>query len=168
MKISNNGLKIIEDFEGFVPYLYLCDAYVLTIGIGATNIDLNDRRFTKTNVKPKIVFGKEPIRYKSQYVCITKDVAYDLKKEALVEFEKCVNEQVKVPISQNQYDALISLVFNIGVSAFTKSSLLVELNKGNYGVAADKFLDWNKVSGKVNTGLSKRRGKEKNLFLKND
>ena len=70
-----------------------------------------------------------------------------------------------VPLTQNQFDALVSLTYNIGSGAFNNSTLL-KLNKGDYQGAADQFLVWNKADGKVMKGLVRRREAERALFLK--
>ena len=75
-----------------------------------------------------------------------------------------LNRVVKVPINKNQQLALLSLRYNIGPDAFNKSSLLAELNKGNYTGAALKFADWKFSEGKVLNGLVNRRAKERELF----
>jgi GH24 family phage-related lysozyme (muramidase) len=75
-----------------------------------------------------------------------------------------LNRVVKVPVTKNQQLALLSLRYNIGSDAFNKSSLLAELNKGNYTGAALKFGDWKFSEGKVIQGLVNRRAKERELF----
>ena len=87
-------------------------------------------------------------------------------KEHLKRFEKTVNDLVKVPLTQNQFDALVSLTYNIGTGAFEKSTLLKKLNTGDYQGAADQFTVWNKGGGKVLQGLVNRRAKEKEVFLR--
>ncbi|WP_312069487.1 lysozyme, partial [Acinetobacter sp.] len=77
-----------------------------------------------------------------------------------------VNNLVKVPLSQNQFDALVSLTYNIGSTAFKNSTLLKKLNAKDYAGAADQFLRWNKGGGKVLKGLVRRREAERALFLK--
>lgn len=79
--------------------------------------------------------------------------------------EVAVNKYVKVPLSQNQYDALCSFVYNLGATNFRNSTLLKKLNKKDYNGAANELLRWNKQKGKVLRGLTKRRQLEKDLFL---
>ena len=79
--------------------------------------------------------------------------------------EGAVNSLVKVRLSQNQFDALVSFVFNIGAGAFSKSTLLKYLNAGDYSSAANQLLRWNKQAGKELKGLTKRRQEERALFL---
>lgn len=77
-----------------------------------------------------------------------------------------VNRLVKTPLNQNQFDALCSLVFNVGIRAFSKSQMLIDLNNGYFIAAANEFDDWNHVNGEVSAGLTKRRMAEKALFMR--
>lgn len=88
------------------------------------------------------------------------NLAADLK-----EFEDAVNSLVKVPLLQCQFDALVSFAFNLGANALAGSTLLKNLNAGDYKGAADQFLRWNKAGGKVLRGLEKRRAAERSMFL---
>jgi GH24 family phage-related lysozyme (muramidase) len=87
-------------------------------------------------------------------------LAIDLQK-----FEKCINDNVKKPLTQNEFDALVSFVFNVGTGAFEKSSMLKLLNSGHMPLAAGQFDRWIYAKGKVLNGLKKRRAAEKALFL---
>lgn len=103
---------------------------------------------------------------------ITEAQAEELLRGDIKWVEDTINRLVKVNINQNQFDALGSLVFNIGASQFSKSSVLRRLNAGEYEEAANAFLMWNKQkdkkTGKMNVlpGLVKRRQEERALFLK--
>jgi len=83
----------------------------------------------------------------------------------LIEFEHTVNSSVKAPLNQNQFDALVSLAYNIGSSAFKSSTLVKKLNAGDYKGAADQFNVWVNAGGKRMQGLVSRRDREKLLFL---
>ena len=87
-------------------------------------------------------------------------MAHDLKK-----FEATVNKAVTVQLNQNQFDALVSLAYNIGIGAFNKSTLVKKLNANNFRGAADQFDVWVNAGGKRMQGLVNRRAKEKALFL---
>jgi lysozyme len=76
-----------------------------------------------------------------------------------------VNKAVTVPLTQNHFDALVSLCFNIGQGNFAKSTLVRILNAGSIQAAADQFLVWDKVGGQTNAGLLRRRNAERALFL---
>jgi GH24 family phage-related lysozyme (muramidase) len=139
MRISPNGIKFIKLEEGLSLTSYLCPAGVWTVGYGHT-------RHARSGMK------------------ITEAEAEGLLYADLVAFERAVNELVKVPIDQHQFDALVSFVFNVGVSAFSKSTLLKLLNQGDYLGAKEQFLRWNKAGGQVLPGLANRRRRESALF----
>ncbi|NJL39093.1 MAG: lysozyme [Leptolyngbyaceae cyanobacterium SM1_4_3] len=133
---------MIKRFEGFRPQAYICPAGVPTIGYGSTlGVRMGDR--------------------------ITQQGGEDLLQRDLVRFEKAVKDAVKVPLTPNQFSALVSFAFNVGISAFQRSTLLKLLNQGNYQSAADQLLLWNKGGGRVLQGLVNRRQAERALFLKN-
>lgn len=143
--LSDNGVKLLEQFEGLRLEAYLDSASIYTIGYGT--IKYPDGRKVKKGDK------------------ITKAQAKEYKVHDLKEFESTVNTSVKVPLTQNQYDALVSLSYNIGSGAFKNSTLLKKLNSGDYKGAAEQFLVWNKVHSKMVQGLVNRREAERKLFL---
>jgi lysozyme len=96
---------------------------------------------------------------------ITKEEALEYFRKDVERFEKAVSESVTVQLKQNEFDALVSLAFNIGAGAFKKSTLLKMLNSGNFIGAASQFLRWNKAGGEVSKGLARRRDAEKDMFL---
>lgn len=126
---------------------YICPAGVLTVGIGHA------------------VLPGEPYKLNQK---ITLEESRRLFEKDTAWTVQAVNDFVKVPLTQNQFDALCSLVFNIGKTAFKNSTLLRKLNARDYQGAAQAFLSWNKgrVKGKlvVLPGLVTRRAKEKSLF----
>lgn len=134
-KTSPKGLELIKTFEGFRAQAYLCPARVWTIGYGTT-----------LGVKPGQV--------------ITEAKAVKLMANDLVSFENAVKRLVKVPLSQNQFDALVSFAYNCGVGNLTSSTLLKLLNQGQYHLVPAQFLRWNKGGGKVLAGLTRRRKSE--------
>lgn len=147
MKPSSHAEALIQQSEGYYSKSYLCPAGKWTIGWGHTR-----------GVKPGDVCSKE--------------LALIYLQEDLQEAANAVNRLVKVPLNQNQFDALCSLVFNIGSEQFEDSTLLRKLNKKDYLGAAKEFPRWNKgrVKGKlvVLNGLVTRRKAEQNLFLSED
>ncbi len=142
MVTSPSGVKAIQADEGTVLEAYQDIVGVWTIGVGHTG-----SKYAQPGVK------------------ITKAKALELLHADLSDAEDAVNNRVKVPLTQKQFDALVSLVFNIGVGAFAKSTLLRKLNKGDYFGAADQFTPWNKAGGKVVGGLVRRRAGERARFL---
>ena len=139
MKTGSKGIKLIKEFEGFKSQAYLCPANVWTIGYGTTS-----------GVK------------KGQMV--TEEQAIKLLQDDLAKFEKAVKNLVRVPLNQDQFDALVAFVYNIGVGAFSRSTLLSLLNQGNYEAVPEQLLRWNKAGGRVLNGLTRRRQAEGKLF----
>jgi lysozyme len=79
--------------------------------------------------------------------------------------EDGVRRKVTVPVNRNQFSAMVSLAYNLGVGGFGRSTVLAALNAGDYNGAADAFLNHNKAGGKVLEHLTKRREQERALFL---
>lgn len=148
MKISNNGLNLIKQFEGFSSKPYLCPAGILTIGYGSTYYP---------NGKKVSWLDEEISEQKANEI---------LEFIANKDFASCVNEVVKVQLNQNQFDALVSFCYNLGNGNFKSSTLLKKINLNDFKLAAKEFVKWNKSKGKVLDGLVKRRIKEMELFLK--
>lgn len=139
MIICKNGLDLIKQFESLQLKAYKCSANVWTIGYGHTkNVKEGDR--------------------------ISQDQANCFLMQDLYSVERAIVRLVKVKLNQNQFDALCSLIFNIGISAFNKSTLLAKLNTGDYVGAAEQFRRWNKVNNVVMAGLVRRRQAEEDLF----
>lgn len=148
MKISNNGLDLIKEFEGFSSTPYLCPAKIPTIGYGSTYYEDG----TKVTLKDKP---------------ITEQRATELLEFiANKTFSENINKVVKVPLNQNQFDALVSFAYNIGNKNFNWCTLLKKLNLSDYEGASLEFGRWNQANGKILNGLVLRRQKEKELFLK--
>ncbi|NUG50169.1 lysozyme [Acinetobacter lactucae] len=143
---SNAGIDLISSFEGVRLKAYDDGVGVWTIGIGTT-------------IYPN------GVKVKKGDTC-TLEQAKSFFTHDLKRFESSVNSLVKVPLSQNQFDALVSLSYNIGSGAFKNSTLLKKLNAKDYSGAAEQFLVWNKADGKVMKGLVRRREAERALFLK--
>lgn len=139
--IGQNGLKLIKAFEGFAPLEYTCVAGKRTIGYGHV---LN--------------FGE------SYPAGLSEAEAETLLLDDVAEAEQAVIDLVKVPLSANQFDALTSFVFNVGRRNFAGSTLLRQLNAGDYTGAANEFLRWKYAGNKVVNGLLRRRQAEKKLF----
>lgn len=143
MQVSENGKELIKKSEGFEDKAYPdpgTGGKPWTIGYGHTHSVSKGDVITQAQAEQFLRDDLQPI-----YVTI----------------ETCV----KVPLNQNQFDALCSFIFNVGGGNFAKSTLLKKLNAGDYAGAADEFLRWNKAAGKVLPGLDIRRSKERRLFL---
>ena len=146
MKTSQVGIDLISSFEDTRFEAYDDGVGVWTIGIGTT-VYPNGTKVKKGD-------------------SCTLDQAKSYFSHDLKRFEASVNNLVKVPLSQNQFDALVSLVYNIGSGNFASSTLLKKLNAKDYAGAAEQFPRWNKGGGKVMKGLVRRRDAERALFLK--
>ncbi|MEM7771605.1 MAG: lysozyme [Cyanobacteria bacterium P01_A01_bin.37] len=138
--INNAGKELIKRFEGLKLQSYLCPADVWTIGYGSTDGIVQDMK-------------------------ISEGEADNLLEKDLVRFEKAVNTFVEVPLNDNEFSALVSLAFNIGIGAFKRSTLLKLLNKNKRAIAAREFDKWIWGGEKILPGLVARRAAEKDLFL---
>jgi lysozyme len=138
-KTSERGLSLIKEFEGLGLKAYLDVVGVPTIGYGTT-----------AGVK----IGQT----------ITKERAEELLREDVKRFEGYVSRLVKVPLTQGQYDALVSFVYNLGPGALEKSTLLDQLNRGDSDGASEQFDRWVFASGRKLAGLVRRRKAERALF----
>ena len=146
MKISPRGLDLIKDFEGFSSSAYLDVVNIPTIGWGNT--------FYEDGTKVKL--GDQ----------ISKTDALKLLEViANRDFADKIFPSIKVKVTQSQFDAMVSLAYNIGAGAFLKSTLLKKVNAGDFAGAGEEFLRWNKAGGKEVLGLTRRREREKQLFL---
>lgn len=141
MKISQKGISLVKGFEGLELKAYKDSVGVVTIGYGSTG--------------PHVYMGQ----------VITEAQAEALLIKDLSRFESGVTELVKAPLTQNQFDALVSFSFNLGLGNLKSSTLLKKLNAKDYIGASEEFERWNKAGGKVLNGLTRRRLAEKELFL---
>lgn len=146
MHIGDDGVELIASFEKCRLNAYDDGYGVWTIGYGHTR-----------GVVPGMT--------------ITKEEAEELFREDLQEFEGYVLETITNEPTQNEFDAMVSLTFNIGPGGFAKSSVARFFNAGEYTRAANAFLLWNKATNRktgvleVSNGLIRRRTAEKLLFL---
>jgi len=148
MKISANGLKLKKYFESCKLQAYpdpgSKDGHPWTIGWGHTGKEVVKGLFwTQAQADAALVKDAE-------------------------KFSAAVDDLIRIPINQNQFDALVCLAYNIGTAALSSSTLLKMINSGNYDGAAAQFLRWNKNDGKVMLGLARRRLAEKYLFEGHD
>ncbi|QXF34290.1 lysozyme [Photorhabdus luminescens] len=140
MQISEKGLSKLKAYEGLSLTAYRCPAGVWTIGYGHTR-----------GVKPGDV--------------VTDKQAEQFLLEDLAPVYLTIKSNVKVSLTQGQFDALCSFIFNCGTGAFVRSTLLKKLNAGDYKGAANQFIEWNKAGGRVLPGLDARRASERTMFL---
>lgn len=140
MKTSPTGRALIRQFEDCRLEAYLCPAGIWTIGVGHTRgVKKGDRCSTQ-----------------QADVWLTQD---------LEDAESAVAMLVKAPLTQGQFDALVSFTFNLGARALAESTLLILLNRRNYPAAAEQFGRWVYSKGQKLGGLVRRRAAEAALFL---
>jgi lysozyme len=142
-QLSVAGAKFIARYEGLRLHAYPdpgTGGKPWTIGIGHTGPE----------VHPGLV--------------ITQHKAYELLRRDAAGAAAVVSSHVKVPLNTCEFDALVSLVFNIGAGAFASSTVLRELNRGHRARAGLAFLMWDRAGGRVLLGLSRRRHAERRLF----
>ena len=150
MKISQEGITLIKHYEGCPKdaegnaVSYRCAAGKATLGYGSL----------------KLIDGS-PVQ---DNMSITMKEAEELLAHELEEYEGYINDMVTVPLKQNEMDAMVSWVFNLGPTNLKNSTFLRVLNEGKYHEVPEQIKRWNKVNGKVNEGLVKRRKSEALLF----
>lgn len=140
-EVNEAGVRLVQEFEGCRLDAYRCPAGVPTIGYGATGPDIRmGMVWTQEQADARLV-------------------------EDLARFADGVERLVEVDLSDNQFAAIVSFAFNVGLGAFRDSTLLRKLNAGDYLGAADQLPRWNKGGGRVLPGLTRRRAAERDLFL---
>src|SRR5882762_5434929 len=139
MTTSLSGILFIEKCEGFRSEAYRDSGGVWTIGFGTTKIN--------------------GIAVKEGDTC-TEQQAQTYLQYDLAWAEKATNDLVKVVLTQNQFDALVSFTYNLGRKALATSTLLKDVNAGAFIDASEQFKRWNKVNGKIVDGLTNRRLQE--------
>ena len=144
--ISELGFQLIREFEGFSVQAYLDTGGVWTIGFGTIKYP-NGKRVVKGDV------------------CTQSEAEQWLKNDSKW-VDACLDKHIKVSVTQNQFDALASFVYNIGETAFIKSTMLTLINQNSMATAASQFDRWVFDNGKRIQGLVNRRNKEKELFEK--
>lgn len=147
MKLDENGYKLIQSFEGLSLVPYKCSAGIPTIGYGNT-------------------FYPSGIKVTMNDKSISLDTAKWMLKQTADKFASQVDSLIKSNINQNQFNALVSIAYNIGIGGLQKSSLLKKVNANpNDSTIRNSFLIWNKAGGVENNGLTKRRTKEAQLYF---
>jgi lysozyme len=148
MIVTNDAIKLLHKYEGLVLDAYLCPAKVPTIGYGNT--------FYEDGSKVKI--GDK----------ITKERAIELFENILENnFASQVKRLIKSRVTNNQFSALVSFAYNVGVGNLKRSTLLKLVNSNpNDPAIRNQFMRWNRAGGKVLLGLTRRRESEADLYFK--
>ena len=140
MKTSEKGLDLIKCFESFRPVAYKCPAGVWSVGYGST-------------------------KGVSKNMTVTHEQAIKMLLDDVAMVENAISKNIHVEINQNQFDALVSFVYNVGIGAFLKSTLLKAINNNDFALAASQFDRWIYAGGIILRGLKTRREAEKQLFI---
>jgi len=144
MQTSQRGIELIKEFEGLRLKAYLCPAKVWTIGYGHT-----------TAAGPPIV---------QPGMSITSKQAEEILRSDLGKYEAGVLKLVKVPLTQGQFDALVSFAYNCGRGALGRSTLLKRVNAGRFDAVPAELMKWTKAGGRELAGLVRRRRAEAALW----
>ena len=140
---SENAINLIKKWEKFRDKTYLCSSGKKTIGYG-----------TRIEYHPEL--GN---------TCITEKKAIEILKDDLNKnIVTAINKFVRIPLKQNEYDALVSLIYNIGRGRFVNSKLLDDINSGNLKSLKKNWTEFRKDGGGVSNGLINRRSEEINLY----
>ena len=139
MQINEEGLDLIRRYEGCKLKAYKCPAGVWTIGFGTT---------TGVHEGMQITFMEA-------------DKLFRIDVQNVAE---AVHKLLEITLTDQQFSAVVSLVYNIGIGAFTHSTMLIRLNENKLSEAAEQFLQWDKIHGMVSSGLLNRRMAERDLF----
>ena len=141
MTLSEKGIEFLIKEEGEVLKAYLCPAKVWTIGIGHTGLDVK------------------------KGMTITKKQSREFFKNDIKYFENIVNKNIKINLKQSEFDALVSLAFNIGEKAFSKSTLVSKINSlRTIEEVEEQFRRWIYSNGRILPVLQKRREREIILY----
>jgi lysozyme len=148
MKMSETGLELLKEFEGLRLKAYRDAAGIWTIGYGTTSA-----------AGVGIIKGG---------MLISKAEAENMLRRSLASYERAVSNSIKVEISQQQFDALVSFAYNVGIEGFRRSSVLRHVNARDFDRVPQSLSLWIKSKGKVLPGLVSRRAREAKLFVKGD
>ena len=147
-KLSNDGMQLLKELEGFRSKPYLDGAGVPTIGYGST-------------------YYKNGTRVSMNDVAISQFEATELLEDLLVHYVRTIDCYTRDDIKQHEFDALVCFAYNVGDGAFKKSTLLKKINaNASAEEIKEQFLRWVNVNGKPDKGLRNRRLKEINLYFK--
>ncbi len=143
-KITNQGLELIKSFESFFPIIYICPAGYPTIGYGHVVLENEREKFAKG---------------------INRSQALNLLEADIASASKSVLRLINVPLTDGQFDALVSFTFNLGGGALQRSTLRRKVNRQEHEDVPAEFLKWVWAGGKKLDGLAKRRNFERLLYL---
>lgn len=140
--ISQQGIDLIKKFEGFYPNTYICPAGYPTIGYG--HLIKKDEKFSCP---------------------ISKELAEEILKQDVQLAERAVLRLISVPLTQGQFDALVSFTFNLGAGKLQSSTLRQKVNKGLHDEVPAEFMRWIYCNRNKEKGLEKRRIEESYIYI---
>jgi lysozyme len=155
MQMSDHGRDLLIQWEGFVPHVYDDGVGVATIGVGHA-LTSSEKQSGTLNIDGVAVPYANGV---------TRDQVGALLATDLHHFEAALNDAIAIDLQQNQFDALVSFCFNIGIDGFHGSSVLKDLNNSTLDSVPDDLRKWNKTGGVVNQGLVNRRENEVKLWF---
>ncbi len=142
--ISKQGLDLICRFEGFSPIIYICPAGYPTIGYGHLITEANKEQFLDG---------------------VDEDEALELLRSDVGKAERAVLRLISVPLTQGQFDALVSFTFNLGSGALQRSTLRRKVNREEHDDVPAEFMKWVWAGGRKLKGLVKRRAAESAIYV---
>ena len=159
MRVSDRAIKMLKHHEGVRQKPYRCPARLWTIGVG--HVMYPEQGKLKIDQRDQVALRPEDNRVFSM------DEVDGILKSDLQRFERGVASYCPVPLTQGQFDALVSFSFNVGLGTLQRSTLHQKVIRGDMEGAADEFLKYCTAGGKILRGLQIRRQDERNLFLHN-
>ena len=157
MKVSDKVIHMIKHHEGVRTKPYQCPALLWTVGVGHVIDPMHGRLKLEERRNLPIPDGWNRT--------LSMEEVDDILKKDRARFEQGVARLCPGPLTQGQFDALVSFSFNVGLGNLQKSTIRMKVNRQDFEGAAEAFLDWTKAGGKVLKGLVNRRNDERALFL---
>lgn len=161
--INQKGIDLIRQFETFVPYFYICPAGYPTIGFGHV-ILAGDNYGSITGVKLLDIYAKRGLKAAQNAFVMTEEQGEELSLRDIQGFERSVLRLIKVPLTDGQFDALVSFTFNFGGGALQRSTLRRKVNREEHDDVPEELKKWVWSKGKKLAGLIRRRNAEANLY----
>ncbi len=156
MKVSQRCIDNIKKDEGVRQRPYQCPALLWTVGVGHVIDPMHGRMKLEDRKNLPIPAGWDRT--------LSMEEVDEILRQDLTRFELGVSRLITVPLTQGQFDALVSFSFNVGLGNLQNSTLRMKVNRKDFEGAAEQFLVWTKAGGKVLPGLVKRRTHEKEMF----
>lgn len=161
--ITDEGLNLIKTFEGFVPHLYICAGGYPTIGYGHVILQ-TDVYEAITGAELLDILHKHGLEAAQEAYKMSREEAEYLLKRDVERFEYSVLRLIKVPLTDGQFDALVSFTYNLGGGALQRSTLRKKVNRGHHGAVPREFRKWVYAGGRKLRGLVRRRNAEAEMY----